>query len=237
MSKYISLLSMMLLAVFTACSEKDDVLSEDDSTVWPFSADAKQPSLVGSYAYSGDAATYCLEVSLFDDGSASFFDFADSSYVGVGRWSSDNGIITIDDGATKNLFKKTDYGLVFVEEGSTNFYYTKIFDGDVFVPKPAQETEYAEDDAVTYVYYGEGFGGPFTITLEKNGQASFYEGYLSSYLGFGTWTQKGNVLVVSDNTYVNKFRVKGDELVFIEDGSTNFSIIKLKNGDRFILRK
>ena len=85
-----------------------------------------------------------------------------------------------------------------------------------------------------YTYTGEGFGGDFTITINDDGTASFYEGYLSSYIGEGTWSAQDDILLLNDNTFKNKFKIHGDELEFIEEGSMNFPYVKVKDGDRFV---
>ena len=86
----------------------------------------------------------------------------------------------------------------------------------------------------TYVYDGEGFGGAFTITISDNGSFTFYEGFLSSYIGHGKWQIKHKILTISDGTFTNKFEMRGKEIVFVEEGSTNFMYVKLKDGDKFI---
>ena len=86
----------------------------------------------------------------------------------------------------------------------------------------------------TYVYEGEGFGGNFSITINKDGTFSFYEGMLSSYIGHGKWQTEHGVLTISDGTLTNRFIMFDNELVFIEEGSSNFFHIKLKGGDKFI---
>ena len=86
----------------------------------------------------------------------------------------------------------------------------------------------------TYVYDGEGFGGAFTITISDNGSFTFYEGFLSSYIGHGKWQIKHKILTISDGTFTNKFEIRGKEIVFVEEGSTNFMYVKLKDGDKFI---
>ena len=86
----------------------------------------------------------------------------------------------------------------------------------------------------TYVYDGEGFGGAFTISINEDGSFSYYEGFLSSYIGHGKWKIKHNVLTISDGISSNKFKMRGNELVFVEEGSTNFMFVKLKDGDKFI---
>lgn len=86
----------------------------------------------------------------------------------------------------------------------------------------------------TYVYDGEGFGGAFTITISDNGSFTFYEGFLSSYIGHGKWQIKHKILTISDGTFTNNFEMRGKEIVFVEEGSTNFMYVKLKDGDKFI---
>ena len=88
-----------------------------------------------------------------------------------------------------------------------------------------------------YTYAGEGFGGEFTVTINGDGTASFYEGYLSSYIGEGTWNIEDGILFLNDNTFKNKFRVHEDELEFIEDGSMNFPYVKVTDGEKFKLNK
>ena len=59
-------------------------------------------------------------------------------------------------------------------------------------------TETAVPDGRSYLYEGEGFGGTFNITLYENGRFSYYEGFLSSHLGFGTWALEGNILTLTE---------------------------------------
>ena len=49
-----------------------------------------------------------------------------------------------------------------------------------------------------YVYEKEGFGGEFTITLNKDGTFEYYEGGLSSFLGHGTWTLEDGLLCMAE---------------------------------------
>ena len=93
----------------------------------------------------------------------------------------------------------------------------------------------SETNGKIYTYVGEGFGGDFTIQINDDGSAIFYEGYLSSHMGVGNWTMENDILTVSDGTFTNRFKVNGNELDFIEEGSTNFLFIKLKSGDKFVM--
>ncbi len=78
----------------------------------------------------------------------------------------------------------------------------------------------------------------FTITIFEDGTFSYYETLISSYIGFGQWTLEGDILTLEDDPQVcyyriNRFKVDGDDLVFIEDGSSNFLYKKVKDGERF----
>lgn len=90
-----------------------------------------------------------------------------------------------------------------------------------------------------FVYEGEGFGGDFTVTVNEDGSFSYYVGMLSSYIGLGSWSLDGDVLRLKDREngnlkFENYFRVTKDGLEFIEDGSTNFMYLTVKDGARFL---
>lgn len=93
-----------------------------------------------------------------------------------------------------------------------------------------------------YTYTGASFSklesDRFTITINADGTFSYYESMLSSYIGMGTWTLEGEVLTLSDDEemgypFVNHFRIDGEDLYFIEEGSSNFIYVKVKDGERF----
>lgn len=93
----------------------------------------------------------------------------------------------------------------------------------------------------TYVYEKGGFAGigDFVIKLNDDGTFSYYEGWASSYVGYGNWSVENGELVLSDDEdicypYVNRFKIDGGDLVFLEDGSTNFLYVKVADGERFL---
>lgn len=91
----------------------------------------------------------------------------------------------------------------------------------------------------TYVYEKDGFGGDFAITINSDGSFRYYEGYLSSYIGNGTWELKEDVLCLSDdentgNSFKNYFIVDGESLVFTEENSSNFMYVKVSDGEKFL---
>lgn len=90
----------------------------------------------------------------------------------------------------------------------------------------------------SYVYEKGGFAGigEFGIRLDADGTFSYYEGWASSYVGYGSWTIENGVLILStdDGNYVNRFMVEGGDLVFLEDDSTNFLYVKVADGEKFL---
>ena len=97
-------------------------------------------------------------------------------------------------------------------------------------------TSSSAEEAAVYVYEKEGFGGPFTIVLYPDGTFQYYEGYLSSYIGFGTWEMDGNLLTLREHDYglVNHFTITPEGLVFQAEGSDNFFYKEVAEGDRFL---
>ena len=89
----------------------------------------------------------------------------------------------------------------------------------------------------TFVWEKEGCGGDFTITLNADGTYQYYEGFLSSYIGFGTWTIENDMVILTEQggqNSVYRFAMKDGALVYIADGSDNFLYVKASDGDRFL---
>lgn len=89
-----------------------------------------------------------------------------------------------------------------------------------------------------FYYEKDGFGSYFFITVQEDGSFSYYEGALSSYLGFGSWTLEGDLLtltdtVLEDHPRVFCFRVKGNDLIFLADRSDEFTYVDVADGERF----
>ena len=95
--------------------------------------------------------------------------------------------------------------------------------------------------AGAYCYEGEGFGGNFTITLHADGTYIFHEGPLSSYIGMGTWD------IFYDEVYMTEdgegqgrsfvFGVKGDALIYLENGSDAFPSVQLEDEAQFMKQR
>lgn len=95
-----------------------------------------------------------------------------------------------------------------------------------------------KDHSKLYVWEKPGFGGDFTITLNADGTYSYYAGYLSSYIGVGTWKSENGVLTMTENKElcgndnVFRFHITEEGLRYIEDGTGGF--MHLRDGDRFL---
>ena len=86
-----------------------------------------------------------------------------------------------------------------------------------------------------YVWEKEGFGGDFTIYLKEDGTYSYYEGNLSSYFGFGTWTEEYGTVTLHKTGSCIRFLLTPYALVYIAEGSERFVFSDVKDGDLFYL--
>lgn len=85
----------------------------------------------------------------------------------------------------------------------------------------------------TYLYEKDGFGGNFTIRLEEDGTFTYYEGFLSSYIGTGDWTLEGDTVTLQEKTRHFCFRVKENDLIFRAEDSGKFTYLTVADGERF----
>jgi len=75
-----------------------------------------------------------FNITLYSNGTFSFYETMLSSYMGHGTYRIEDGIliITTNDGKFVNRFRVENDCLIFLAEGSTNFPYIKLTDGDRF---------------------------------------------------------------------------------------------------------
>jgi len=87
----------------------------------------------------------------------------------------------------------------------------------------------------TYVYDKEGFGSDFTISFYEDNKFHYSEGGLSSYIGYGIWEIRNNVITLHDEDphFCNNFILKGNKLIWQEKNSSNFLYLKISDGDTF----
>ena len=96
-----------------------------------------------------------------------------------------------------------------------------------------QEELYGE-----YICEEPGFGGMFTLTLQEDGTFSYYEGGLSSYIGYGLWDYSENKLTLKDTGYGEEwdifFTVTDACLIYDKESSHGFIYVDLNDGTRFV---
>ena len=89
-----------------------------------------------------------------------------------------------------------------------------------------------------YICEEPGFGGRFTLTLQEDGMFSYYEGLLSSYIGYGSWDYSENKLTLKDTGYGEEwdifFTIIDGCLVYDKESSHTFIYVDLNDGTRFV---
>jgi len=89
--------------------------------------------------------------------------------------------------------------------------------------------------------FGFGSASAFTLTLFDDGTYMYYEGPLSSFLGYGEYEKNDSIITIYTDIpaesgaigRINKFAMEGNRLRWIEDGSDNFSAVTLSDGIYF----
>ncbi|MBP5579732.1 MAG: dockerin type I repeat-containing protein [Ruminococcus sp.] len=131
-------------------------------------------------------------------------------------------------------------GDVFIDLGK--IYVTQVghrFTASLKKPESTTSTDNSVIAGKTFVYEKEGFGGDCSIDFKEDGTFLYSPGYLSSYLGGGTWEVSGNKVILTheddimSRKRVNCFSIVGNELIYIEEDSDNFIGIKVKDGEKF----
>lgn len=136
-------------------------------------------------------------------------------------------------------------GDVYIDFGKI---YVSQVDGMKFVasfdaPNSSESIDSSVVAGKTFVYEKEGFGGDCTIEFKEDGTFLYSPGYLSSYLGRGTWEISGNKVILTQENdgmvakRVNCFRIVGNELIYIEADSDNFIGTKVKDGEKFYVKQ
>lgn len=91
------------------------------------------------YQYEKDGFGGDFIIRLEADGCFWYYEGSLSSYIGVGSWALEDGILTLRDDyqigfPLVNRFEAAEDALIFREEGSSNFIYLKVQDGERFFP-------------------------------------------------------------------------------------------------------
>ena len=90
-----------------------------------------------TYVYENEGILGSFQITLFEDGTFTYYEGNASSYFGVGTWKQDGDLITMTDDdeagcGLVNHFKLNGSDLVFIEKNSSNFIYVKVKTGEKF---------------------------------------------------------------------------------------------------------
>ena len=90
-----------------------------------------------TYVYENEGILGSFTITLYDDGTFTYYEGNASSYFGVGTWKQDGNLITMtDDGEVGyglvNHFTLDGNDLIFIEQNSYNFVYVKVKNGEKF---------------------------------------------------------------------------------------------------------
>ena len=90
-----------------------------------------------------------------------------------------------------------------------------------------------------FVCEKDGFPDKFGIKLYNDGNFTYYEGMFSSFVGYGSWSLDGDTLILTENADLSenprkfRFKVNGDTLSYIAEGSDNFTYVMVSDGEKF----
>lgn len=81
--------------------------------------------------------------------------------------------------------------------------------------------------------------GDFTITIYDDGTFQSYETPISGYIGMGSYIIKGDVVTLKEDGAgsagdINRYQIVDGHLLFLRDGSANYSFVPLEDGAAFM---
>lgn len=120
MKKTAILLAFVLcLSVFTACGRTETVYTDEDVT-----------ETVYTYEKGGFGGPF--RIWIYKDGTFQYYVGMLSSYIGMGKWTVEDGILILRDNGFENRFLIGEDMLTYLAEDSTGVLYLKMEDGDRF---------------------------------------------------------------------------------------------------------
>ena len=96
------------------------------------------------YTYEGEGFGSSFSITVSEDGSFTYYEGGLSSYIGSGRWSVEDDVLTLTDDTgvpIVNHFRIDGDDLIFAEADSSNFLYVDVKDGEVFRGAPLAQDE------------------------------------------------------------------------------------------------
>lgn len=120
------------------------------------------------FTYEKDGFGGAFTIQIYEDGTFQYYVGFLSSYIGMGEWTVDNGILTLEDYDLPfvNHFRIGDNTLTYLAKDSTNFMYLTVEDGDRFLGESLEEST---ERFLLYCssYYGGGEKTKFLVSLDE----------------------------------------------------------------------
>lgn len=117
---------LLCLTLLTACGQIGKTYTAED--------------MAGKvYTYEKEGFGGPFTISVYEDGSFSYYVGMLSSYIGMGDWSVEDGVLTLTDNTGLSYVNRFQIGedvLFFLAEGSTGTMYLDMEDGDRFYGAP-----------------------------------------------------------------------------------------------------
>ncbi len=123
------------------------------------------------FVWEKEGAGGDFTITLNEDGTYQYYEGHYSSYIGIGTWTVEDGILTLKEASRYDSifhFSIEDGALIFVAEGSSEFLYVTVEDGDRFLPC---DTPVTDPIAPVPVLVIEAGGRTFYAALEDNSSA------------------------------------------------------------------
>ena len=214
----------------------------------------------GIYYYSGNKKeTYGSAVRLIDlsvqikgDGSFLINELPDGGITSSGKHAVDGDMITLtgtvkigeeEEKPVTYHFRLDGDNLIYVARNSSDFNVAQVRDGETFLKDKNPYDDY-EERCYYYTRNGEeSAAGPIWswIDLMPDGGCMWRDSYISSSTPDSTYKVEGDVLTIITQGFNGEvaelyhFRMEGNSLFFIADGSSSFGCLKLKDGDEYVL--
>ena len=115
-----------------------NLVGSDDWLLAPTDFESGLSGIAGkTFLYENEGIMGSFSITLYEDGTFTYYEGMASSYIGIGSWEQDSDTITLTDDVDGgyglvNHFKFDGETLTFVEKGSDNFVYVKVKDGEKF---------------------------------------------------------------------------------------------------------
>ena len=143
-----------------------------DATPGPEATETESNDKIGGrvYVWEKEGAGGDFTIVLLNDGTYSYYAGPISSYIGMGKWTVEDGILTMNEISYGFMFRfsvKNDE-LVFISEGSNSFSYVNVEDGDRFLVKNRNVPDTVRPTKVLIIEAGD---HTFIANFEDNSSA------------------------------------------------------------------